>query len=146
MQDELARLNAKREARGQAPLAIGIGVHTGRVVLGAIGSAQRRSDYLACSAVITSAIPATGTPWQPLIFESPNTVSTPCAVTVRVNVGPSDMQLADETTVTFFSADTTPLSAEEDSVRDPWVSLYGCWFPGSVHTSAVSAPVAIVST
>ena len=42
MQDEVALLNARREARGLPPLTIGIGVHTGRVVLGAIGSAERR--------------------------------------------------------------------------------------------------------
>jgi adenylate cyclase len=46
MQDRLARLSAERAAAGETPLAMGIGIDTGGVIVGAMGC-ERRLEYTA---------------------------------------------------------------------------------------------------
>jgi two-component system sensor histidine kinase ChiS len=48
---EVARYNAERQQRDEAPLQIGIGVHTGPVMLGTVGEAQRMQLDLFSDAV-----------------------------------------------------------------------------------------------
>lgn len=51
MRDRLRRLNARRGASGKPPLRNGIGIHTGTVLAGSIGSAERLTYALVGDAV-----------------------------------------------------------------------------------------------
>ncbi len=54
MRERLAALSAEREARGEPVVRFGVGVHTGDVVLGAVGLPER-SDYTAIGDTVNTA-------------------------------------------------------------------------------------------
>jgi two-component system, sensor histidine kinase ChiS len=51
MQKKVALYNEKREQRGEVPIKIGIGLHTGSLMLGTIGGAQRMEGTVIADAV-----------------------------------------------------------------------------------------------
>lgn len=51
LQDALHRFNETRRARGQRPVAIGVGVHAGKLMLGTVGEVQRIDTTVIADAV-----------------------------------------------------------------------------------------------
>ncbi len=52
---QLAFHNARRKKRGQVPIEVGIGIHTGKLMLGTIGEAERMEGTVISDAVNTAA-------------------------------------------------------------------------------------------
>jgi adenylate cyclase len=71
MGEVLAAFNAERVARGEAPLSVGVGIHTGPLVAGYIGSSKALSYTVIGDTANTSArLCAIALPGQILVSES----------------------------------------------------------------------------
>jgi two-component system sensor histidine kinase ChiS len=122
LQAEIARFNVDLMADGQPPIALGIGLHTGRVMLGVIGEEERMQGTVISDAVNIAAhlerltkvygarILSTYPTVQQLTSRAQSRWRTLAVVKVKQRAEPI-------TVIEFFDADPQPLADLKEATR-----------------------------